>query len=208
MRKEYYNTVTGEVVTEVVLRARGAPMERLASIGIYPLEHPAPDYDKVTQKLELVPERNLVDGVFIQPYVAVELPLEDQERNLESFAKQRADEARAAADQATQDYLSDFSTVEKMTFEQQRLEVEAYKKNPSVATPTLDALAKERGIPREMQIQKAIVKVDAFTAMATVIVGTQQSYEDSIKTIAGDTAKSIQQRVDALRDLGFVYNHA
>ena len=55
------------------------------------------------------------------------------------------------------------------------------------------------------QITKAIAKVDLFAQVSSVVVGKQQSYEDTIKTVKNDDTLSIRTRITALRDMTFDY---
>lgn len=205
----YYQPSTGKTYTETVLKTMGFPVDNplaFKQAGIFPIEYSRPNYDVDVEELKAKDTPVLQDGVYIQGFDVVELPAEQQQANLDKVAKKKADEARDAADQATAPYLSDFSTVEKMTFEQQRLEVEAYKQNQNVATPTLDALARERGISRMEQITKAIAKVDKFAEISAVVVGKQQGYEDAIKTVKNDDSQSVRSRITAIRDMTFDFS--
>lgn len=204
---DFVNLETKQVVTELTLKRTGlrvSDLDIVRQAGWVPVQYVYPLYDSDIE--EIIPEPLTVEGDNAAQHFRVEeLPAEQQQANLDRVAKEAADRARDGADQATAPYLSDFSTVEKMTFEQQRLEVEAYKQNQNVATPTLDALARERGISRMEQITKAIAKVDLFAQVSSVVVGKQQSYEDTIKTVKNDDTLSIRARITALRDMTFDY---
>lgn len=204
---DFVNLETKQVVTELTLKRTGlrvSDLDIVRQAGWAPVQYVYPSYDSDIE--EIIPEPLTVEGGNAAQHFRVEeLPAERQQANLDRVAKEAADRARGGADQATAPYLSDFSTVEKMTFEQQRLEVEAYKQNQNVATPTLDALARERGISRMEQITKAIAKVDLFAQVSSVVVGKQQSYEDTIKTVKNDDTLSIRARIAALRDMTFDY---
>lgn len=204
---DFVNLETKQVVTELTLKRTGlrvSDLDIVRQAGWAPVQYVYPSYDSDIE--EIIPEPLTVEGGNAAQHFRVEeLPAERQQANLDRVAKEAADRARGGADQATAPYLSDFSTVEKMTFEQQRLEVEAYKQNQNVATPTLDALARERGISRMEQITKAIAKVDLFAQVSSVVVGKQQSYEDAIKTVKNDDTLSIRARIAALRGMTFGY---
>lgn len=204
---DFVNLETKQVVTELTLKRTGlrvSDLDIVRQAGWAPVQYVYPSYDSDIE--EIIPEPLTVEGGNAAQHFRVEeLPAERQQANLDRVAKEAADRARGGADQATAPYLSDFSTVEKMTFEQQRLEVEAYKQNQNVATPTLDALARERGISRMEQITKAIAKVDLFAQVSSVVVGKQQSYEDAIKTVKNDDTLSIRARIAALRGMTFDY---
>lgn len=204
---DFVNLETKQVVTELTLKRTGlrvSDLDIVRQAGWAPVQYVYPSYDSDIE--EIIPEPLTVEGGNAAQHFRVEeLPAEQQQANLDRVAKAAADRARGGADQATAPYLSDFSTVEKMTFEQQRLEVEAYKQNQNVATPTLDALARERGISRMEQITKAIAKVDLFAQVSSVVVGKQQSYEDAIKTVKNDDTLSIRARIAALRGMTFDY---
>lgn len=136
-------------------------------------------------------------------------PIEPDEtairEKLEKLAAQKADEARIVADAVVVPYMSEFSDVERQTWAKQQAEVAAYLADNSAPTPTLDGLAKARGISREAMLEKAIAKVTAFEPLSVAIVGRQQKYEDAIRALANDESKTLQARIVELEGMTFSY---
>lgn len=205
MRREYLNHVTGEILTDALLVQYGAPKD-LGGVGIFPLEHPAPTYDSLLQKIVLGGDRIWEDGKYIQPYDVVYLSDEQLESNLQELSLAKAKDARDAADSAMSEYMSHYSDIEKMTFPEQRAEVKAYQQDNSVATPVVDMLASERGITREEQLARTIARVEEFDEQSARIVGKQQGYEDTIDLVANDSTQSLRSRIIAIRDMVFDYS--
>lgn len=69
---------------------------------------------------------------------------------------------------------------EKLTWEQQRIEVLAWQADPDAPTPFLDALAENREMERTEFLTRTLVKVQAFIAASQKLVGQRQKFEDRI----------------------------
>lgn len=210
MNKNYFDTNINAVQTETLIEQRGLPLDDafLRDIGIFPVEYPYPAFNADTHMFEPSGAPHPKDGdpqTYVQDFAVVELPQEDQRANLERKAEAKRKAALSGADAAVAGYMALFSEVERSTWPKQQAEVEAVAADPAAPTPTLDALAQARGITREEQLAKAKAKVTAFVPLSSFIIGTQQRYEDQIKTIANDTAKTPAERMAELDALAFDY---
>ena len=207
----YFDSMISQICTESYLNQRGLPLDDafLRGIGIFPIEYSYPDHNADTHTFEPVgePHPKADDPrTYVQDFVVVELPHEDQQANLERNAEAKRKAALSNADAAVAGHMALFSEVERSTWLKQQSEVEAVAADPAAPTPTLDALAQARGITREEQIEKAKAKVEAFVPLSAFIIGTQQRYEDQIKAIAADAAKTPAERMAELDALVLDYH--
>lgn len=207
----YYDTRTNQLQTETLLKLRGLPLDRavLASIGIYPVEYPYPDYDKDIEAMRPVglPQPKGDDpAVYVQTFEVVPLSDEQLATKLTELAEEKRKAALATADESVAAYMDLFSDVERATWPVQQQEVNAYLADKNAPTPTLDGLAQARGIERAAMLEKAIAKVKAFEPLSVAIVGRQQSYEDAIAAAAADESKSLAERIKALREMRVDYS--
>lgn len=208
MNRQFYRAASSLILTEAALRAMGAPVdnpELMAMSGFYPLEYQTVEYDPMLETVQAVGELQFDGAKYVQSMQKVDLPIEQQEASVKQYAENLAVVARKAADSAVSSYLTAYSDIEKLTFPQQRLEVEAHQKNNGVATPVLDSLAEQRGVPREEQIAKAAEKVAYFDLLTKTVVGKQQEYEDKIKAAAENGEKTPRERLAVLRAMQFDY---
>lgn len=74
-----------------------------------------------------------------------------------------------------------YSRVEQDTFPYQRLEVEAWLKDNSALTPTIDQIAESRGVTRDIQIAKITAKTDYLTNLTNTNIGKAQGLKDQVK---------------------------
>lgn len=79
--------------------------------------------------------------------------------------------------------LAQYPEFERQTFEIQKQEALAWQADNSVATPKVDLLAQNRGVDREILLQKILEKVEAFEIIAMTVAGQRQKYEDQIKVM-------------------------
>lgn len=207
----YKNVFTSQYATETQLRDGGVNVENhdvMETLGWKKISYPYPDYNKWTEQMlpNGEPVLNKDKSGYTQQFKVVALDEDALQNNLATLAKQKANEARAAADAATAPYMAEFSDVEKQTWAKQQAEVAAYLADDTAATPTLDGLAQARGIGRDLMLEKAIAKVTAFEPLSVAIVGKQQAYEDAIKAIAADESKDTKTRITDLLALVFDYS--
>ncbi len=74
-----------------------------------------------------------------------------------------------------------YSRVEQDTFPYQRLEAEAWLKDNSALTPTIDQIAESRGVTRDVQISKITAKTDYLTNLTNTNIGKAQGLKDKVK---------------------------
>lgn len=80
---------------------------------------------------------------------------------------------------------------ERDTWSKQAEEAQAWAADPSVVTPTLALIAQTRGVPLDMLRRKALEKAMAYQAVAAVVAGQRQAYEDKLN--AAETLEQIQE---------------
>lgn len=199
----YYNTVTHEFLTQAMLELGGATNISQRGPDWVPVVQDVPEYDQDINTLGQATV-TVVDGVAHVTYAIVAWPEAIQLQNLAALADKQYTLAKELADKAIAPLLVAYSDVERASFEQQRLEIEAYHRDQSVATPTLDALAAQRGISREEQLQRTWSKVNTYFDESTRIIGKQQAYKDQISSIVAKDA-TVEQRFAELRALTFSY---
>lgn len=203
----YYQPANGKMVTRTLMNFMGLPRDDtvLAELGYYPVTYAYPTIDGDVEGM-LPEEIQNVKGVYVQTFKVVEYGEERLQQNLARVARDKANEARSAADQAVAPYMEEFSSVEKQTWPRQQEEVRAYLADNSAPTPTLDGLAEARGISRNLMLEKAIAKVTAFEPISVAVVGRQQAYEDAIKAIANDEGRTLADRIKAIKGMVFSYD--
>lgn len=203
----YYNPETKEIFTEVILKYKGINVNDsnvLHVLNLFPIKYDYIEYNSSVD--EMIPDSIEFNGeYYVQTFTTSELPESNLQNNLEKEAVDKANTARLKADEITAPYLSDFSNTEKLTFQQQELEVLAWQKDNSTPTPVLDSLAEVRGISRDEQIQKAITKVTLFRGLSATIIGQQQKYEDMIKEIKNNSEKTLRDRIIEIQNLEINY---
>lgn len=94
------------------------------------------------------------------------------------------DVAQAFVDNLIKDTAPEF---ERATYPAQQDDALAWLADNAAKTPTLDAIAKARGVPVEILRKKAADKVVAYRALAASVVGQRQAFEDKLnaaKTLA------------------------
>ena len=75
---------------------------------------------------------------------------------------------------------STYPDFEKFTFEIQKSEARSWLLDNSVQTPNVDILASNRGIDREVLLEKISIKATQFEQLSMVIAGQRQKFEDLI----------------------------
>lgn len=208
--KAFYDFTSKKYITEALIKLRGLPLDDrvLQEVGIYKVELHYTDYDIFTQ--QMLPDGEpvkLPDGTgYVQNFTVHVCSDEVLSYRLRDLAQQRSKEVLNATDAAVNQYMSMFSDVERATWPTQQKEVHAYLDDPFAPTPTLDGLAAARGIDRELMLQKATAKVQAFEPLSVAVVGRQQMYEDRIAEIVADDSKSLVDRINELRALEFDFS--
>lgn len=83
---------------------------------------------------------------------------------------------------------------EKNTWVLQAKESKAWKADPSTPTPLMDMIAKQRGVPRELLLEKAYAKAVKFEMLTACIAGQRQKYVDRIN--AAQTLEDLDFEVE------------
>lgn len=78
------------------------------------------------------------------------------------------------------DIENSYPSFERQTWPYQRLEVEAWEKDNSTPTPTIDAIAVSRQISRDEHLSKTLAKTNEFKSMSNHLAGRRQYFEDLI----------------------------
>ena len=76
--------------------------------------------------------------------------------------------------------LPTYPDFEKLTFEVQKLDARAWNADNTVITPNVNILALNRGIDREVLLEKISIKATQFEQLSMAIVGQRQRFEDLI----------------------------
>jgi len=84
------------------------------------------------------------------------------------------------------------------SWDQQKLEAEAYVADNTVATPLLSKIATARGITVDLLATNIMVKVGAFQDAFGTALGAKQKAEDAIQVIVQDNTLTNQEKIDAL----------
>jgi hypothetical protein len=73
----------------------------------------------------------------------------------------------------------------------QESEAIAFSQDPGASTPFLDELAKNRGIPKDLLVEKVLEKVAKYKSFMGQLTGIRQKIEDKIK--AATTKKEVEK---------------
>ena len=76
--------------------------------------------------------------------------------------------------------LPKYPDFEKLTFETQKSEARGWVLDNTAQTPNVDILALNRGIDREVLLEKISVKATKFEQLSMAIAGQRQKFEDLI----------------------------
>ena len=76
--------------------------------------------------------------------------------------------------------LPKYPDFEKLTFETQKSEARGWVLDNTAQTPNVDILALNRGIDREVLLEKISVKATEFEKLSMAIAGQRQKFEDLI----------------------------
>ncbi len=121
-----------------------------------------------------------------------------KKQQLADAKDKRLSELNAIAENTVENLakISKTPAFERATWEIQRQEAIAWKMDNSTTTPSLDQIAKMRGVPAEILRDKAYQKAIKYQQLTTTIAGIRQRYEDMI--FASKT-------LDALNKIEFVF---
>jgi hypothetical protein len=79
-----------------------------------------------------------------------------------------------------QDILDEYPEFERLTWPSQKADAEAWAKDKTAETKTLDIIAVSREEDREELIQKTLEKVDQYNNFAAMLAGKRQKLEKEI----------------------------
>ncbi|WP_424408109.1 hypothetical protein [Pasteurella sp. PK-2025] len=99
--------------------------------------------------------------------------IKSQKETLLIMVADRADELKNAL-------LAGYPQAEIASFYKQEKEALAYKENQDAETPMLKMIAKVRGVPFELLVEKVIEKSNQFAVAIGAIIGQRQKFEDRI----------------------------
>lgn len=137
-----------------------------------------------------------------QPSAAHELNLEtlqwtiSKEKQLALFNKEKEALLNRLADKADEiktNLLVGYPQTEIESFYRQEKEALAWQANDKADTPMLKQIARVRGVPFEVLVEKVIEKASQFAVAIGVIIGQRQAFEDRL------LALSSQKELDALK---------
>lgn len=137
-----------------------------------------------------------------QPSAAHELNLEtlqwtiSKEKQDALFVKEKEALLNRLADKADEiktNLLVGYPQTEIESFYRQEKEALAWQADNKVDTPMLKQIARVRGVPFEVLVEKVIEKASQFAVAIGVIIGQRQAFEDRL------LALSSQKELDALK---------
>lgn len=122
----------------------------------------------------------------LQPSTAHELNLDtlkwdiSAEKQTALFAQQKEGLLNKLADKADQlknSLLAGYPQTEIESFYRQEKEALAKQANPKAETPMLEQIARVRGVPLDVLIEKVIEKSNQFAVAIGIIIGKRQQFE-------------------------------
>lgn len=106
-----------------------------------------------------------------------------KEKQTAFFAQQKEDLLNKLADKADQlknSLLAGYPQTEIESFYRQEKEALAWQADHNTPTPMLSQIARVRGVPLEMLIEKVIEKSAQFAVAIGIIIGQRQAFEDRL----------------------------
>ena len=102
------------------------------------------------------------------------------------------------ADQLKNSLLSGYPQTEIESFYRQEKEALAWQADHSTSTPMLSQIARVRGVPLEMLIEKVIEKSAQFAVAIGIIIGQRQAFEDRLLALkTPEELTSLEQEIEA-----------
>lgn len=110
----------------------------------------------------------------------------------ESLLNKLADKA----DQLKNGLLAGYPQTEIESFYRQEKEALAWQADHSTSTPMLSQIARVRGVPLEMLIEKVIEKSAQFAVAIGIIIGQRQAFEDHLLALkTPEELTSLEQEI-------------
>ena len=142
-----------------------------------------------------------------QPSVAHVLNLDtltweiSPEKQTALFAQQKESLLNKLADKADQlknSLLAGYPQTEIESFYRQEKEALAWQADHNTPTPMLSQIARVRGVPLDMLINKVIEKSAQFAVAIGIIIGQRQAFEDRLVTLkTPQELTSLEQEIEA-----------
>ena len=108
------------------------------------------------------------------------------------------------ADQLKNGLLVGYPQTEIESFYRQEKEALAKQANPQASTPMLEQIARVRGVPLDVLIEKVIEKSNQFAVAIGIIIGKRQQFEDRLMAI--ETLESLEQLEQEVNEWQFQAN--
>lgn len=102
--------------------------------------------------------------------------LQQQKENLLGQLANKADELKSSL-------LVGYPQTEIESFYRQEKEALSWKEDKNASTPMLIQIAKLRGVPFELLVEKVLEKSAQFAVVIGIIIGQRQAFEDKLLTI-------------------------
>ena len=141
-----------------------------------------------------------------QPSAAHELNLDtltweiSAEKQTALFAQQKESLLNKLADKADQlknGLLAGYPQTEIESFYRQEKEALAWQANHNTPTPMLSQIARVRGVPLDMLINKVIEKSAQFAVAIGIIIGQRQAFEDRLLALkTPEELTSLEQEIE------------
>ena len=101
------------------------------------------------------------------------------------------------ADQLKNSLLSGYPQTEIESFYRQEKEALAWQADHSTSTPMLSQIARVRGVPLEILIEKVIEKSAQFAVAIGIIIGQRQAFEDRLLALkTPDDLIALEQEIE------------
>ncbi|WP_134078863.1 hypothetical protein [Haemophilus haemolyticus] len=122
------------------------------------------------------------------------------EKQTALFTQQKEDLLNKLADKADQlknGLLAGYPQTEIESFYRQEKEALAWQADHSRSTPMLSQIARVRGVPLEMLIEKVIEKSAQFAVAIGIIIGQRQAFEDHLLALkTPEELTALEQEID------------
>lgn len=116
------------------------------------------------------------------------------------FAQQKESLLNKLADKADQlknSLLAGYPQTEIESFYRQEKEALAWQADHSTSTPMLSQIARVRGVPLEILIEKVIEKSAQFAVAIGIIIGQRQAFEDRLLALkTPEELTSLEQEIE------------
>lgn len=141
-----------------------------------------------------------------QPSAAHELNLDtltweiSPEKQTALFAQQKEGLLNKLADKADKlksGLLVGYPQTEIESFYRQEKEALAKQANPKAETPMLEQIARVRGVPLDLLIEKVIEKSNQFAVAIGIIIGKRQQFEDRLLALKNpEELTALEQEIE------------